>query len=438
MLIEMNLDEDLIAKIRKLLLTDQYASEKDVIIRAIENLYERTMATGTSADDPGRESQWSYYPESPDAGQKYARMNREKSVNEFYDLITHDEAGNPIVVELKGHTFRPRLDISLLHSILDKPITDSEGQVIDPGKHLCDVPKSEEIYGMPYTGLIWGFHNRFFPVKFIITALAKIMVEKKQPWIDFDDFRTEIRSEVMVLSKELGKMNFHHIVPLTGFPKTIQAFAEMPKLKKMGRNRRLEKAATLEITSNNRFLDQFVGRELTSKDVNRKVAGACFEMNLMKAGSWDEDSALQVTLTELGKEFLMLDYTETTDTYNPIYRQLFGLDELGTPIENIFSELEADFIIQNIIPKFELEDMVVKKFLTLSKNTSVDEIVDIFGDMQKEYLEEKNPEGYKDRQDYIKKNVGAMATTVMTRLVELGKVKRIKHGLHVSYIVNTS
>ncbi len=438
MLIEMNLDEDLIAKIRKLLLTDQYASEKDVIIRAIENLYERTMATGTSADDPGGESQWPYYPESPDAGQKYARINREKSANKFYDLITHDEAWNPITVELKGHTFNSRLDISSLHSILDKPITDSEGQVLDPDKHPCDVPKSEEIYGVPYTGLIWGFHNRFFPVKFIITALAKIMVEKKQLWIDFDEFRTEIRSEVMFLSKELGKMNIHHIVPLTGFPKTIQAFAGMPKLKKMGRNRREGKAAELVITSKNRFLDQFVGRELTSKDVNRKVAGACFEMNLMKAGSWDEDSALQVTLTELGKEFLALDYTETTDTYNPIYRQLFGLDALGTPIKNIFSELEANFIIQNIIPKFELEDMVVKKFLALSKNTSVDEIVDIFGDMQKEYLEEKNPEGYKDRQDYIEKNVGAMATTVMTRLVELGKVKRIKHGLHVSYIVNTS
>ena len=212
----------------------------------------------------------------------------------------------------------------------------------------------------------------------------------------------------------------------------------MPKLKKMGRNRRVGKAAELVITSNNRFLDQFVGRELTSKDVNRKVAGACFEMNLMKAGSWDEDSALQVTLTELGKEFLALDYTETTDTYNPIYRQLFGLDALGTPIENIFSELEADFIIQNIIPKFELEDIVIKEFLALPKKTSVDEIVDIFRDLQKEYLEEKNPEGYKERQDYIEKNVTAMSTTIMTRLVELGKVKRIKHGLRVSYIANTS
>jgi len=242
----------------------------------------------------------------------------------------------------------------------------------------------------------------------------------------------------MVLLKQLSKMEIHHIVPSIGFPKTKEAFIEMPRLKKMRRTRREEKASELVITSNNRFIDQFVGRELTSKNGNRKVAGACFEMDLMKAGSWDEDSALQVTLTELGKQFLALDYTETTDAYNPIYRQLFGLDTLGIPIENIFSKLEADFIIQNIIPKFELENMVVKKILGLSKETSVDGIVDIFADMQVEYLEKENPEGYKEKKENIEKNIAAMATTVMTRLVELGKVKRIKRGLRVSYIVNTS
>ena len=110
----------------------------------------------------------------------------------------------------------------------------------------------------------------------------------------------------------------------------------------------------------------------------------------------------------------------------------------GKPIENIFSELEANFIIENIIPQFELEDMVVKEFLTLSKKTSVDEITDMFLGMQKEYLQEKNPKGYDQYKDYLEKNGAAMATTIMTRLVELGKVKRIKHGLHVSYIVNTS
>ena len=45
MLIEMNLDEKTYAKIKKLLENGIYEDEKQVISRAIENLYERTMAT---------------------------------------------------------------------------------------------------------------------------------------------------------------------------------------------------------------------------------------------------------------------------------------------------------------------------------------------------------------------------------------------------------
>ena len=136
-------------------------------------------------------------------------------------------------------------------------------------------------------------------------------------------------------------MNFRSVTPTVGFPKTFEVFRDMPRLKKMGRNRRDEKANDLVITSKNRFIDQFVGRELNSDlDGNRRVAGACFEMNLIKAGSWDEDSPLQVTLTNMGQKFLELDYTKTTDAYNPIYKQLdkkMQLDAFGKPIENPLS-----------------------------------------------------------------------------------------------------
>ena len=46
----------------------------------------------------------------------------------------------------------------------------------------CTVPPPEEIYGFEQTGLIWGFHNRFFPVKFIINILAKLLVEEAMIW----------------------------------------------------------------------------------------------------------------------------------------------------------------------------------------------------------------------------------------------------------------
>ena len=49
MLIELNLDEKLISKIKELLQSGEYETEKDVLVRAIENLYERTTASDSLA-----------------------------------------------------------------------------------------------------------------------------------------------------------------------------------------------------------------------------------------------------------------------------------------------------------------------------------------------------------------------------------------------------
>ena len=47
-LIELNLDEKIVDKIKELLEDGTYENEKELIIRAIENLYERTKAVGDS------------------------------------------------------------------------------------------------------------------------------------------------------------------------------------------------------------------------------------------------------------------------------------------------------------------------------------------------------------------------------------------------------
>ena len=198
--------------------------------------------------------------------------------------------------------------------------------------------------------------------------------------------------------------------------------------------RREEKARELAIGSKNRFLDQFFGRELKPKEIGRRVAGACFEMGLIDAGYSENTSALQVTLSELGVKFLSLDWTKPSDSFNQIFEQLWNNEELGTPIQNIFSELEVDFILRKIIPRFKLEALVVDAFLGLSEETTVKELKEIFLDIQKEYLQKTNPEGYNEIRENLQKNGLARATSIMIRLVELGKVKRIKRGLSVSYV----
>jgi len=237
----------------------------------------------------------------------------------------------------------------------------------------------------------------------------------------------------------LSKMNLElDIKPAVGFPRTSDDFEKTPKLKKMRKGRRKAKASELEATSNNRFLDQFVGRELTKKS-SRRLAGACAEMGLMDAGSDDENSKLKVTLSELGKEFVGLDWTKNTETYNQIFDQIWNPEKRGvTPIKNIFSKLEVDFIMEKIIPQFDLEYIITKEFLVLREETPVDTITDIFSNKQKLYLEQKGAEAYDKIKEKLEKNPLARATTVMTKLVELGKVKRIKRGLSVFYIANST
>ena len=402
----MNLDEKIVTKIRELLESGEYENEKDVIIRAIENLYERTQAVNGSTITVNLDHQ---------------QVENRFSASNFL-AREQDET---------GRTLNSRLDVGKLYSILEKP---------DEVNHLCIVPKPEKIYGNAHAGLIWIFHNRFLPVKFIITSLAKLIVETENKWIDIEELKTQISLEVTSFTELLSKMNFTKlgVKPTIGFPSTFEKFYETPKLKKMRRKgRRKDKADELAITSKNRFIDQFVGRELKEKN-ERRVAGACFEMGLMKAGYFDEVPKLKVTLSKLGEKFVGLDWTKTTNTYNQIFEQIWNQDKIGTPIENIFSKLEVDFIMKEIIPQFELEKIIVKEFLGLHEKTGVPEITEIFLDIQKRYLEQKYLKEYGQiNQEKLEKNSIASATTVMTKLVELGKVKRIKHGLSVFYIANS-
>ena len=191
----------------------------------------------------------------------------------------------------------------------------------------CAVPSQKEIYGWEQTGLIWGFHNRFFPVKFIIHVLAKLLVEEtgntvqppeiEGPWIKFQRLTDEVKLESITASKMLNEMKvgnkFENIDPTIGFPSTKNRFLEKPKLREIRSLNPMvaeEKARALEETSKNRFLTQYVGRGLDRKNGVREVAGACFEMKLIQAAvaePYGPKDDLYVTLTDLGKEFALLE-----------------------------------------------------------------------------------------------------------------------------------
>ena len=248
-----------------------------------------------------------------------------------------------------------------------------------------------------------------------------------------------------------------------------------------------EKARELEETSKNRFLTQYVGRGLDRKNGVREVAGACFEMKLIQAAvaePYGPKDDLYVTLTDLGKEFALLenpvikgllDYSvhhkgakhipfiqfqklaeEQGMDPEDVKRRFKDMESIGgvttadyvegvdstyfftgveSPIKNTFSNEESDFILKNIIPEFELEKKVVEELLKSKEKLSVHKITEVFLELQKAHLlEDPNTRRFA-REIVAEENTGP-ATTIIKRMHELGLVKREQHGLQVSYTVN--
>ncbi|MGE4650090.1 MAG: hypothetical protein AAEJ53_04310, partial [Myxococcota bacterium] len=358
----------------------------------------------------------------------------------------------------------------------------------------CITLPPEDIYGLTQVGLIWGFHNRFFPVKFIISILASLILQAKDerkiigtkhPWIEFETFNDKVKLEAINLVKTLNEMKeqnkFQIIDPTVGFLATRDKFLRTPRLKKTARrSKRLaeEKAHELEETSKNRFLTQYVGRELNIKKGIRTVAGACFEMGLVKCGyDPNTDNKLYVTLTDPGKEFAVMD--------NPLVNAIQDHqinDELSLTtgdcsdlaIKNIFSKEESDFILKNIISKYELEEKVVREFLKRKERLSVVEITEIFSQIQNMFIAERygsgaekisfklsdrilddlgisdemSPEEQQEKvreiineeliQKKLPEEATGRATAIIKKMHELGLVQREQEGLKVFYTVISS
>ena len=616
MLIELNLDERVISKIKEILEGGEYENEKEVIVRAIDNLCERTKSA-TADDCPNRFQNMAGYasglrgqvvkihpggrkvrinkiigsvdqiakdvhkdhvdeilpkgatiPEYPklrelnelDEADKYkeaivleklhvkyfkmgnnyyAHQNYKKAL-ECYRLSSktildlwerHPHKKNSATIQT-FKTSKKYEDITLaslggLNTFFSqvtypdiKKIIESMPDEQNSTFKRCAVPSPEEVYGIEQTGLIWGFHNRFFPVKFIIHVLAKLLVEEAMiwegsgtintqhgvcnhpwhsyqeiegPWIKFQRLTDEVKLESITASKMLNEMKvgnkFENIDPTIGFPSTKNRFLEKPKLREIrSLNPMLaeEKARALEETSKNRFLTQYVGRGLDRKNGVREVAGACFEMKLIQAAvaePYGPKDDLYVTLTDLGKEFALLenpvikgllDYSvHHKPTHIPFIQfqklaeeqgmdpedakrrfkdmetlsgvttadYVEGVDsthfftDVGSPIKNTFSNEESDFILKNIIPEFELEKKVVEELLKSKEKLSVHKITEVFLELQKAHLLE-DPDAKRLARWIVAEKKTGDATTIIKRMHELGLVKREQDGLQVSYTVN--
>jgi len=334
--------------------------------------------------------------------------------------------------EVEYAYFNSKLDVKKLDQILSE---------LDSGESISMA--AIQPYGEGYMGLIWNFHNRILPIKFVLHAIASDIVQsKKIP--SLETARTIAGKQGSIFAYKIqmhgndGRFRSdwedgRRYRILVGFPKTKEAVQGQPKIKKyFGKGRSLDtrKRKVQEALQDSKdfFVNKFLGNELKIsktkqdeidfyKNKNlRKFGGACFEMGLVKV---DNDSRL--SLTELGLEFLGYE--------NPILVSLEGQDRSGSlkMSGKVLSEDEVKFIIKKIIkPKFGLEYKIIKKILENSDILSITQIMIMLKNEQQDYIEKnriKNRTEEHDNGNLIKYRQQRATSTAM-RLVEMGLLER--------------
>jgi len=188
--------------------------------------------------------------------------------------------------------------------------------------------------------LIWYFYNRFFPIKVVIYQLATIMVTQRNNWIDLGDLQVQAFEFAQEVATRLKNIEIRAKMPRnkklsTGLPASSM---ELISLRGTARKKKDDKL----IRGRTRFMDQIVGKYVPKE---RIFTGACFDLGLIGIRYTDEN--IYVSLTQLGKEFALLE--------NPI------LDK--DSFESAFSDKEVRFIFYNIYKRFRLENKIVKKII---------------------------------------------------------------------------
>lgn len=267
--------------------------------------------------------------------------------------------------------------------------------------------------------ILFKFYSRFAPAKIVLCVLADLLrqnpssnkINLKILRADALDIASEIANKLIEFEKT-NKIKRTRKVS-TGFPKIRNDVVKNVSIQK-------------------RFRDQYVGRiRRGRKDKRHYFDGILAALGL--AVVTRESNEIHITITELGREFYLLD--------NPI---LSGNYTQG------LSRDEADFIIERIIPKLKLEKLfcdvavqVIQKYhydplLQQESITRVldQEIIRVYNQFIKKYPEEANRFGFlpivyrndiKTNQKLIdkiwEKYVEGWRVATMSRLAELKQIE---------------
>ena len=359
----------------------------------------------------------------------FAKINELISKKRYPDLYRFIEIAINNQVQEEFSEVEPILADKILESRIS--ISESERQKDEVISHFSDIMgkewwqkklneiQLEESEIQPHTRyLIWSFYNRFLPVKIVLHALAVSMAKQGTAWIDLNQLKDQSYEFALEISKSLKEHEDKFEVPRnqrlsTGLPTPL---SETTGLRGFQRRKKELKLLSSKI----RFMEQFVGRK-TSGD-NPEFHGAGFSMGLIAVKF--VNNICYVSLTENGKEFVLLN--------NPV------IDNRQSDVA--FFRDEVNFIVQNIIPRYTLEKIIMDKILEELKKGSLtsNEINRIFKEEKAKYLKNKKKRTIDIEIALEDKIIVQERVSTMGRLSELGLVdwKVDKNGQSVYSLKN--
>jgi hypothetical protein len=256
-------------------------------------------------------------------------------------------------------------------------------------------------------------YNRFLPIKFTMLMLAHMLQSKKESKIELKELRVnayDYLEEYGTLIREYEKIN--------SVTRQNKISTGLPK--------KYDKDDDGKTEQQIRVKDIQIGKIRVSRKLGRKhFEGALSALGLVYV--FEENNEVYLSLSELGKKFVLLE------------NSIFPNNDYSM---GALSDEESEFILNEIIPKRELENQIVNKILSSLKGVKkyprnvakkkLNEIETNIHSVIKEYIKQHPKESelfniseLESNGTKIKSKIKQRRLAIMGRLIELGKINWI-------------